>query len=182
MRPTPMSHALLLLLLTGVPALAQAPADLYPTKPNLSSFAAGGGSASPPNDPACTLEGKTYHCSKSSALQALAAARTIALVSQPANHASDAALLSLAHALDKSVVSPDAPHDLTLRLTPIEPAGVTVGSGTIDLAMLNLFAAAPGDPIGRLLWSETYNGDPDMPWPSIANALTRQLRSRLGLK
>ncbi len=170
------------LLLLAAPALAQAPAKLRTSNPYLSSFAAGEGSASPADLPACTLDGKTYHCSKPAALQALAAAHTIALVSQPANHASDAALASLAQVLDKAAVFPDAPHDLTLRLTPIEPAGVTVGTGSIDLAMLNLFVAVPGNPTAKLLWSETYTGDPDLPWPSVVHALTRQFRTRLGLK
>ena len=130
--------------------------------------------------PACTLQGKNYLCSKPALQQALAAAHTVSLVSQPANHASDAALASLAKSLDKSIVA--GPADLTLRLTPIEPAGVSVGANTVDLAMLNIFLAAPGDPTSKLLWSETYNGDPDMPWPSIVRALTRQFKARLGLK
>lgn len=138
--------------------------------------------------PACTLEGKTYLCSKPNLQQALAAAHTVALVSQPANHASDAALVSLARSLDKTV-SPETlagteanPADLTFRLTPIEPAGVTVGAGSIDLAMLNIFVAAPGNPTSRLLWSETYTGNPDMPWPSIARALILQFKQHLGVK
>ncbi|GAC1357527.1 MAG: hypothetical protein NVSMB3_04120 [Acidobacteriaceae bacterium] len=133
---------------------------------------------------ACTLQGRNYLCSKPALQQALASARTVALVSQPANHASDAALASLAKSLGKAVSSGDEAHpaDLTLRLTPIEPAGVSVGLNTTDLAMLNIFVAAPGNPTARLLWSETYNGSPDMPWPSVTRALTRQLLSRLGLK
>lgn len=132
--------------------------------------------------PACTLQGKVYTCSKPALQQALASARTVAIVSQPANHASDAALASLAKSLGKTVASGDEAHpaDLSLRLTPIEPAGVSVGLSTTDLAMLNIFVAAPGNPTSRLLWSETYNGNPDMPWPSVTRALTRQFLSRLG--
>jgi hypothetical protein len=133
--------------------------------------------------PACTLQGRNYRCSKPNLQQVLAAAHTVALVSQPANHASDAALASLAKALDKTVVlaSSQQTADLTLRLTPIEPAGVSVGMGATDLAMLNIFLAAPGDPTHKLLWSETYNGDPNLPWPSVVNALTRQFKSHLGI-
>ena len=136
--------------------------------------------AQQPDVPACTLQGKNYLCSKPALQQALAAAHTVSLMSQPANHASDAALASLAKTLGKTPVPSDA--DLTFRLTPLEPAGVSVGTGTVDLATLNIFVAAPGDPTARLLWSETYNGDPDMPWPAVARALTRQLRTHLGLK
>ena len=133
--------------------------------------------------PACTLQGRNYLCSKPNLQQAISLASTVRIVSQPANHASDAALSSLAQTLGKAVLAGDQSHaDLTLRLTPIEPAGVTVGTGTVDLAMLNIFVAAPGDPTAKLLWSETYNGDPDMPWPSVVRALTRQFKSHLGLK
>ncbi len=131
--------------------------------------------------PACTLQGRSYRCSGPVLEQALAASRTVALLSQPANHASDAALASLAKSLGKSVTAGDEAHpaDLTIRLTPIEPAGVTVGTGTVDLAMLNIFVSAPGNPTARLLWSETYNGDADMPWPSVVRALTRQFKGHI---
>lgn len=134
--------------------------------------------------PSCTLQGKNYLCSKPNLQQALAATHTVAIVSQPANHASDAALASLARSLGKTTANGDAASSaqLTFRLTPVEPAGVTVGAGTVDLATLNIFVAAPGDPTARLLWSETYNGDPDLPWPAVVNALTRQFKSRLGVK
>ncbi len=132
--------------------------------------------------PACALQAKNYLCSKPNLQQALAATHTVAIVSQPANHASDAALASLARSLGKATATGDEASlaELTFRLTPIEPAGVTVGAGTVDLAMLNIFVAAHGNPTARLLWSETYNGNPDMPWPSVVNALTRQFKSRLG--
>ncbi len=134
--------------------------------------------------PACTLQGRNYVCSKPALQQALAAAHTVSLVSQPANHASDAALNSLAKSLDKSIVpgTEAQPADLTIRLTPIEPAGVSVGTATVDLAMLNIFIAIPGNPSAKLLWSETYNGNADMPWPSVVHALTRQFKGRLGIK
>lgn len=134
--------------------------------------------------PACTLHGNTYTCSQPALHQALASAHNVAIVSQPANHASDAALASLVKSLDKTVATGtgEVAADLTIRLTPIEPAGVSVGMGAVDLAMLNLFVATPGNPTAKLLWSETYNGNPDMPWASVARALTRQFKSRLGLK
>ena len=143
------------------------------------------GEASKPNTPGCTLQGRNYICSRPDLERSLGSARTVAIVSQPANHASDAALTSLAvKSLNKVLWSPgsEAPADLTIRLTPIEPAGVSVGLNSVDLAMLNIFAPADGNPLGRLLWSETYSGSPDLPWPTVANAITRQLRNHLGLK
>ncbi len=148
---------------------------------NVQAQAAPVANSAPADLPACTLKGKSYICSQPPLLQALAAAHTVALVSQPANHASDAALASLARSLGKTV-DPGNPADLTLRLTPIEPTGVSVGTGTVDLATLNIFIATPADPTARLLWSETYNGNPDLPWPTVVNALIRQFKTRLGAK
>jgi hypothetical protein len=146
----------------------------------------GNAQASPtPDQPACTLEGKDYICSKSGLQSALASAHTVATASQPANRASDAVLASLVTKyLGKTLWSPGAesPADLTIRLTPIEPAGVNMGNSSVALAMINIFAPLDGNPLGRLIWSETYTGSPDLPWPSVANAVSRQLRSRLGLK
>ncbi len=165
----PAPSAILLVLASFLTSLALAQ-DVHPGS-SLASL------------PACTLQGKNYLCSKPNLQQALAATHTIAVVSQPANHASDAALASLAKSLGKATANGDEASlaELTFRLTPIEPAGVSVGAGTVDLAMLNIFVAAPGNPVGRLLWSETYNGNPDMPWPSVVNALTRQFKTRLGI-
>ena len=149
------------LLLLLLPLLGQSPA------PSLDDL------------PACTLQNKTYTCTRSSLDQALARTRTVALVSQPANHASDAALASVARSLGKTVVPASDQPDLTLRLTPIAQVGVTLGTGTADLAMLNVFLSTPGDPTHKLLWSETYTGDPDTPWPSTAYALARQFKNHL---
>ena len=141
----------------------------------------GGGAA---EQPACTLQGKVYVCSKAKLQEALAAAHTVALVSQPLNHASDAALQSLAKSLGKSVAAGTVaePADLTFRLTPLEPAGVSVGTSTVDLATLNVFVPTPGNPTAKLLWSETYNGSPDMPWAAVVRALLLQFKGRLGVQ
>lgn len=161
-------HVILFLLTLGYPCLAQSAAS----------------TGTSPNDAACTLRGKTYICSKPALQQTLATAHTVSLVSQPANHASDAALASLAQSLGKPVAdgTKAQPADLTIRLTPLEPAGITVGTGSVDLAMLNIFLAAPDNPTAKLVWSETYTGDPDMPWPSIARALIRQFKDRIGVR
>lgn len=170
-----------LLVLTSFQLLLLLSPTAHAQTPPASQAPAG---AAPLDLPACTLQGKNYLCSKPYLQQALAATHTVAIVSQPANHASDAALASLARSLDKTIAGGDAasPAQLTFRLTPVEPAGVTVGAGAVDLATLNIFIAAPGNPTARLLWSETYNGDPDLPWPAVVNALTRQFKSRLGIK
>ncbi len=133
----------------------------------------------------CTLQGHTYTCSKADLKRALSLAATITSVSQPANHASDAALAELVKKLGKSPATADTTADLTFVLEPLQEAGVQAGPSTVDLARLRVFLTAPsgqtapdGTP-GKLLWIQTYNGDPSMGWPAIARAATLALRDQI---
>lgn len=128
----------------------------------------------------CILQNHTYTCSKADLERALGLAKTIASISQPANHASDAALGDLIHHLGKLPATPDTPADLTFILEPLQEAGVQVGPGTVDLARLRVLLPAPtsGGP-AKLLWVQTFNGDPSMSWPAIARATTLALREQL---
>ena len=134
----------------------------------------------------CTLQGRTYTCSKADLKRALSLAQTIATSSQPANHASDAALASLVRDLGKTQASPrqspDQPSDLTFILEPLQDAGVSVGPATVDLARLRVLITAPAGQEGKLLWVETYTGDPSMVWPAVARATTAALRDQIKSK
>ena len=66
----------------------------------------------------CTLQGHTYTCSKADLERALGLAKTITYTSQPANHASDAALTDLIKHLGKIPATGDTPSDLTFLLEP----------------------------------------------------------------
>ncbi len=133
----------------------------------------------------CTLQGHTYTCSKADLKRALSLAKTVTSVSQPANHASDAALAELVTKLGKSPATADTPSDLTFVLEPLQEAGVQAGPSTVDLARLRVFLTAPSDQTapdgtpGKLLWIQTYNGDPSMGWPAIARATTLALRDQI---
>ena len=132
----------------------------------------------------CALQAHRYTCSKPDLRRALSLAKTITSVSQPANHASDAALADLVRKLGKSPASGDTPSDLTFVLEPLQEAGVQVGPGTVDLARLRIFLTASGasatsDTPGKLLWVQTFNGDPSMVWPAIARATTLALEDQL---
>ena len=152
------------LCLLLVPALLPAQ---QPTNPVLSRMAG------------CTLQNHTYTCSKPDLERALSLAKTITYISQPANHASDAALADLIKHLGKTPVADDTPSDLTFLLEPLQEAGVQVGPGTVDLARLRVLLPAPSGSQGKLLWVQTFNGDPSMTWPAIARATTLALRDQL---
>lgn len=88
----------------------------------------------------CTLQGHIYTCSKADLERALSLASSITCISQPANHASDAALADLIRKLGKTPASANTPSDLTFILEPLLEAGVQVGPGTTDLAKLASFS------------------------------------------
>lgn len=127
----------------------------------------------------CTLQNRTYTCSKADLQRALSLAKTITSISQPANHASDAALTGLIKDLGKTPATGDTPSDLTFILEPLQEAGVQVGPGTVDLARLRVLITAPSGSQGKLLWVQTFNGDSSMAWPAIARATTLALRDQL---
>ena len=127
----------------------------------------------------CTLQGQRYTCSIADLKRAVSLATTITCISQPANHASDAALAELVKKLGKSPATSDAASDLTFILEPLQEAGVQVGPGTADLARLRVLLTAPVGSPGKLLWVQTYNGDPSMVWPAIARATTLALQDQI---
>ncbi len=153
----------------GLLLLAAAPLSAAPqsTNPDLSRMAG------------CTLQGRTYTCSKADLQRALSLAKTITSISQPANHASDAALAELVRKLGKTPATGDTPADLIFILEPLQEAGVQVGPGTVDLARLRVLLVAPDGTPGKLLWVQTYNGDASMAWSAIARAATLALQDQL---
>jgi hypothetical protein len=124
---------------------------------------------------ACTqVKGET-RCDDASFSAALKAAKTVAVSSQPASPASDHALERLAHDLGKTV-SPDA-ADLSFELVRQEQGGIFYGPGDRELATLRIYAHGTRGERGPLVWVETYLGQPDMPWPSVAQQALQQFKS-----
>ena len=127
----------------------------------------------------CTLQGHRYTCSKADLQRAVSLSSTVTYISQPANHASDAALADLIKKLGKTPASGDSPSDLTFILEPLQESGVQVGPGTVDLAKLRVLLTGPAGSPGKLLWVQTFNGDPSMVWAAVARATTAALRDQL---
>jgi len=122
----------------------------------------------------CTLHKQTYTCDKASFAAALKRAKTIAIETQPRDHAAPAQLKDLVLSLGKTV-APDT-ADLTFRLTRTESSGVYVGPTSAALATLSVYGQAPDGSRGPLLWLETFTGQPDMRWPSIVHATIQQFQ------
>ncbi len=124
----------------------------------------------------CSLDGKQLTCDRSEFLKRFAEARTVALESQPKDRLADAQLASFDKRMGKQVAS-TPPADLTLRLVRRSDTGFGVGPGDIDLGSLRVFASRDGAATSRLLWVETYRGQPDTPWLVVVRAVTNQLQA-----
>jgi len=126
----------------------------------------------------CTLDGQAHTCNRADLLRLFAEAHTVAVESQPKDHIADAELAALTRKLAKEL-STSASADITLRLVRTQPAGVSVGPGDVELATLRVFSTKTGPQDSRLIWVETYRGQPDIPWVAVVRALTSQLQATL---
>jgi hypothetical protein len=126
----------------------------------------------------CTLDGLAHTCNRADLQRAFAEAHTVAIESQPKDRVADAELASFTRKLAKEL-SPSASADITLRLVRTPSAGVSVGPSDVELATLRVFSTKSGPQDSRLLWVETYRGQPDLPWGAVVRALTGQLQATL---
>lgn len=122
----------------------------------------------------CTLHKQVYTCDKASFAATLKRAKTIAIETQPRDHAAPAQLKELIASLGKTL-APDT-ADLTIRITRTESTGIYVGPAGAALATLSVYGQASVDGRGPLLWLETFTGQPDMRWPSIVHATIQQFQ------
>lgn len=125
----------------------------------------------------CSLNGKTYICNLEQFLRSFRRTKTVALENAPRDRAAEKQLHELAATLGKSVV-PNAQADAYLVLLPADNNSVTFGPADSDLATLRVYAANPEGSRGQLLWSETYRGQDDRPWPLVVRALVLQFEDR----
>lgn len=122
----------------------------------------------------CTLSKQVYTCDKASFAAVLKRSRTAAIEFQPRDHAAPAQLKDLVTSLNKTLASDPSTADLTFRLTRTESSGISVGPAGAPLATLSVYGPAVDGHRGPLLWLETFTGQPDLLWPSIAHATVQQ--------
>lgn len=127
----------------------------------------------------CTLEKQVYTCDWQAFVHRLNQAHTISIETQSMDRFTARQLRQLAGELGKSVAQKDQQGDLTLLLIPLQPTGVHIGPAGEPLATLRIYAPTPEDARGKLLWAETYTGQPDRPWPMTVHALIEQFHDRI---
>ncbi len=147
----------------------------------LGALVAAGGvaRAQSTNEQGCTLEKQVYTCDWPAFVQRLDKAHTVAIETQQIDRFTAKQLRELVGELGKTVAAEDELGDLTFLLIPMQSTGVHIGPADEPLATLRIYASAPGLPRGKLLWAETYTGQPDRPWPSTVHALIEQFHDRL---
>jgi hypothetical protein len=138
----------------------------------------GVGRAQSVNDPGCTLEKQVYTCDWQAFLPQFEKARTVAIETRQIDRFTARQLREMVDELGKSVTPEGEQGDLTILLIPVDSTGVHIGPAGEPLATLRIYRSLPGAPRGRLLWAETYTGQPDRPWPMTVHALIEQFEDR----
>ncbi|HEY1578580.1 MAG TPA: hypothetical protein VGF82_16050 [Terracidiphilus sp.] len=116
---------------------------------------------------ACTLKDHQYQCDKNSFKQVLDATRSVSLEVPRLHAASLNHMERLARVLGKTVRTDSG---LRLVLAPAESDGIYYGPTDRELGSIRAWYG------NKLLWIESYNGQPDTPWPIVVNHLTEQFR------
>jgi hypothetical protein len=128
----------------------------------------------------CALRKQVYTCDWAAFKDKLDGAHNVAVETQSRLDRPVATeLRELAQSLGKSVTESQQGADLTFLLIPWEGNGVEFGPMDQPLATLRIYAPDQETGHRKLVWVETYFGQPDMPWPAEANAAIEQFRERL---
>jgi hypothetical protein len=115
--------------------------------------------AQAPSSQACSLEKGYYHCDLAAFSRTLKAAWTVAVESRPSSRATDKSLHDLVRSMGKAETAEDA--DLTFVLLKAPDS------------------RGPNGGQGQLIWVETFDGQPDMPWPTVVYDLIQQFKASI---
>ena len=125
----------------------------------------------------CKEHGNIYDCDRKSFEQLLRASKTISIQVPRLDGGSSKQLQQLAASLGKTVQPGSA--DLFFVLTSPDPNGVYFGPSDRKLSTINIYYKSSSPNPGQLIWSESYFGQPDTPWPTAAHAVIQQLRKSI---
>jgi hypothetical protein len=125
----------------------------------------------------CTLHKGVYSCNWAEFQQALDAARTVWVPVDPMDRFTSVQLRRLVESLGKTVSARRRDADLEMDVVPGVTHGVTIGPADRALATLRVFARS--DHAEKLVWAETFRGQPDRPWASSVHSAITQFKARL---
>jgi len=125
----------------------------------------------------CTIEKGYYQCNRTAFLAALKDARTVAVESRPFDQATTISLGKLTRTLNKAEVS--SSPDLTFVLIRAQAEGIFFGPSDRELASFLVYARGPEGTEKRLIWIETFDGEPDVVWPIVVYNIIRQFKASI---
>ena len=126
--------------------------------------------------PGCVVNKGYYRCNQLAFARVLKDAKSVALVTQPFDRGTTKALSNLTESLGKTEAS-EASADLTFVLTKILGGGIDYGPGGGPLASLNVYSRGAQGAHGDLIWTEVFNGQPDLAWPAVVHLTIEQFKS-----
>ena len=118
-----------------------------------------------------------YHCDRDGLIAALQNAKTIAVKSKPFDTATTKSLGNLVRTLNKTEVS--SSPDLTFVLIRAQAEGIFYGPSDRELASLLVYAGSTQESDPKLIWIETFNGEPDLVWPIVVYDIIKQFKAGL---
>jgi len=133
--------------------------------------------AQAPSSFGCTVRKGYYQCDREEFLAALKNAKTTAVESKPFDTATTNSLVKLVRTLNKTEVTNSA--DLTFVLIRAQAEGIFYGPSDRELASLLVYVGPPSGPYRKLIWVETFNGEPDRVWPIVVFDILKQFKSGL---
>ena len=125
----------------------------------------------------CTIEKGYYHCDQAAFVATLKEAKTVAIESKPFDQATTNSLSKLARSLNKTEITGAA--DLTFVLIKTQAEGIFFGPSERELAAFLVYSRNPQGAEGKLIWIETFDGEPDTVWPIVVYDIIRQFKTSI---
>lgn len=125
----------------------------------------------------CKVEKGYYQCDRDGFLAALKDAKTVTVESKPFDTATTNSLSKLVRTLKKTEVT--SSPDLSFVLIKSQAAGIFYGPTQRELASLLVYSRSPQSSSPKLIWIETFNGEPDLVWPIVVFDIIKQFKSNL---
>ena len=127
------------------------------------------------SNPGCSIEKGYYQCNRAAFLTTLKEARTVAVESRPFDQATTNSLRKLAGSLHKTETSGSA--DLTFVLIKTQGEGIFYGPSQRELASFLVYSRNPQGAGKRIIWIETFDGEPDIVWPIVVFDIIQQFKT-----
>lgn len=130
---------------------------------------------------ACAPDKGGFTCSRAGFHHVWRRAKSVQVETNAMDKGAKAQVEEYLASVGKTVTADSASAELLFVLKPVDSTGVHVGPAGSDLSVLSVYLITDGKR-GALVWSETFNGQPDMRWPTVVHASLEQFRGEFDKK